>query len=166
MTHDRLIDYLEGLAAQEDRAALAALRSSLREGRELDALRIVLPVLPRNAGRWAEDDASLVAALFALHPRSGPLSVAAGLRAMTRQGESESVENRFRALLGTSRADLPNQLRHAVGLLESNDVPIDWRNLYRAVRHWEHPENFVRRQWARDFWGAPHDTSSDEGPTD
>lgn len=147
---DPLVRQLEAIAEREDRATLAALRGSLQEGRSLDGLRVVLPYLVRGAGRQKEDDALLLAGLFALHPASGPLTLAAALRLMA--VDSESVEQRFRALLAASRVDLATHLRHVVSLVAGAGHAIDWQNLHRAIRHWDHDDDFVRRDWARDFW--------------
>lgn len=152
-----LVRYLEALAAREDRATLATLRASLREGHDLEGLRIVLPFLGLDAGSRAEDDAVLVAGLFALHPEAGPASLAEALRrvarANSRESENESIEMRFMALLASDRADLSIHLRHAVSLVAASGVRIDWNDLYKAIRFWDHEKDFVRRQWAREFWG-------------
>lgn len=163
-----LIAYLEQLAERNDRGSLAALRASLREGEVLQALRYVLPFLGRDAGRRAEDDACLVAGLFALHPESGPLTLASALRLAHAHG-SESTEARFRALLSARRAALPIHLRHAVALVAGNAFALDWNDLYTTIRYWDHEDDFVRRRWAADFWAGPPPTtaeaSNDTGPT-
>jgi CRISPR system Cascade subunit CasB len=160
---DRLIDHLEKLARDDNRAALAALRASLREGHALDGLRFVLPVLGGSAGRRREDDGLAVAGLFALHPESGPSSLASALgRAAI---ESDSVELRFRALLAASREDLPTHLRSAVAIVASKGTAIDWRDLHRALRYWDHPDDFVRREWARDFWAPAGEASANNTNT-
>jgi CRISPR system Cascade subunit CasB len=156
---DPLVDHLEALAKREDRAALAQLRGSLQEGRSLDGLRIVLPFLKRGApgAVRAEDDALLVAGLFALHPESGSLSLASALRIVAR--DSDSVELRFRALLGAERQDLATHLRHAVTLVASKGLAIDWRDLHTTLRFWDRQtdpphQDRARREWARDFWSV------------
>ncbi|MBL8602067.1 MAG: type I-E CRISPR-associated protein Cse2/CasB [Myxococcales bacterium] len=154
---DPVVDHLERLARDQDRATLALLRSSLQEGRSLEGLRVVLPFLKRRSegATRAEDDALLVAGLFALHPESGSLSLASALRIVAR--ESDSVELRFRALLGADRQDLGTHLRHAVTLIASRGLAIDWRDLHTTLRFWDRPaqppnQDRARREWARDFW--------------
>ena len=169
MTQERkpeaLVAYLDSLVRDEDRATLALLRGSLQPGRSLDALRVVLPFLPRESHptqrRRDENDALLLAGLFALHQDSGSASIARALRSLIAQ--SDSVELRFRALLASSREDLPEHLRYAVSLLAGNRVALDWSDLYRAVRRWDHPDDYVRRQWARDFW-TPDDAPASTTP--
>lgn len=157
---DPVVGWLESLAARSDRGALAALRASLREGRTLDALRVVLPVLGRQAGTQRENDAVLLAGLFGLHPVSGSLSIASALRLVAVRSGSGSIEARFRALLASSREDLPSHLRHAVSLVAGSNIGVDWAALHRSIRYWDHDADFVRRQWARDFWASdPFDSA-------
>ncbi len=159
---DLLVHHLETLASRQERAALARLRASLQENRALEGLPIVLPfVSSRNTStRQAEDDALLLAGLFALHPESGSSSLPSALRLLAQV--SDSVELRFRALLGADRVDLGPHLRHAVGLVASTGIGLDWVDLHRAIRFWNHPSNNTRRRWARAFW--IHD-SDDSLPT-
>ncbi len=159
---DPLIDYLEGIAARQDRATLARLRAGLHIGRELEALPVVLPFLPSEAdNRWRlEEDATLVAGLFATHPISATATLPGVLRPMALV--RSSVEDRFRALLGTARADLDVHLRHLVGLASAEGAGLDWRDLRRAVRSWDHPDRYIQRQWARTFWGPAYEESQQE----
>ncbi len=161
--HRSLIANLEYLAERNDRAALAALRASLRERHALEALRYVLPFLGKDAGRRAEDDACLVAGLFALHPESGSLTLASALRRLRESG-SDSTEARFLGLLSANRADLPTHLRHAVALVAGKKLALDWNDLFTAIRFWDHDDDFVRRRWAADFWAGGQPEA--ETPTD
>jgi CRISPR system Cascade subunit CasB len=149
-----LIDYLESLAAREDRATLAALRASLRPGRELEGLRVVLPFLRSNAGRREEDDAVLVAGLFALHPERGTSTLPEALRQVQLATNSDSVERRFLSLMESGRDELSTHLRYGIALVASRKVGIDWADLYRAIKYWDHPDDFIRREWARSFWAT------------
>jgi CRISPR system Cascade subunit CasB len=64
----------------------------------------------------------------------------------------DSVERRFNALLNCHADDLPVHLRHAIGLLRSNDVPVDWVQLVVDVLDWQGDDREVQRRWARSFW--------------
>jgi CRISPR type I-E-associated protein CasB/Cse2 len=161
-----LIDHLEGLARRQDRAVLALLRKTFQVEHALDGLAVVLPFVTRDS-RWrdrAEDDALLVSALFALHPESGSMSLPAALRVVASTSDSGSVELRFRALLSASRQDLGEHLRHAVTLVASHGLAIDWRDLHAAIRYWDHPSDRTRREWARDFWGSAGNGEAAENP--
>jgi CRISPR type I-E-associated protein CasB/Cse2 len=149
--------FIRALAQLENsrqRAALAALRRSLQDGRSLDAAPYVLPF---GIGASDESSAFVLAGLFSLHPEVGSASIAEALRVVKVRKKSESVELRFRALLSASRTELPVHLRHAISLAASESISVNWANLYWALRMWDtEPNNFdgrhPRRQWARDFW--------------
>ncbi len=158
-----LVEYLEDIAAREDRATLAALRASLDGDHSLAGLRVVLPFLPQDAGQRAEDDAVLLAGLFALRPVTTSLSLAKGLRMVWRppgRDSRDSVEKRFLALMAAERTDLAVHLRRAISLLAASDLGIDWDDLYRAIRYWDYESDFVRRRWARDFWALKGEDAS------
>ncbi len=167
---DRLVNHLLSLAAQREeevasaRAALARLRASLSEGRAIEALHLVLPHLDvgREMRTQREDDAILLAGLFALHPEHGPQSLAAALRKVAtlptmKFDDNGSGAQRFRALLSASREDLAPHLRTAVALVASKNEAIDWYDLHRVIRCWGDDRYHAahRRAWSRDFWTAP-----------
>ena len=105
-----------------------------------------------------EEPAALVASLFALWHQGGrthqhtPNSFGDSygrLRAVT---GSESVEKRFATLIDSHPDDLPARLRHAVTLLRSKDIPINWEQLLWDLLCWGAEKRPVQRRWARDFW--------------
>lgn len=158
----QFISYLKELADKEDRAALAALRRSLGKspGEAADAHRHVLRFKPEQRDEWAY---YLVAGLFAMHPESWPhkeddnrlTNFGASFAWMKSQADNDSsIERRFVALLDCHEDDLPEHLRHAVSLLRSKEIPVDWLQLLRDLRNWNHEGRFVQRNWARAFWGG------------
>lgn len=173
-TANDLVNELERLADPQsrDRAQLARLRSALIPGRELEALAIVMPFVradgqgPRQLER-AEDTALLVAGLFAMFPQHhGKLSLATAMRKVAGAQDGGSVEQRFRALLTASQSELRVHLRYAVSLVAGQDgIPgIDYVDLHRAIRWWDHENGHARRRWAREFWapmGAEPKTSDE-----
>jgi CRISPR system Cascade subunit CasB len=73
------------------------------------------------------------------------------------------VQLRFRALLDADPEDLPNHLRHAVTLVRSRDLAIDYDELLQAVRWWGSENKNRQRRWAREFWAPPE--SNEETPS-
>lgn len=171
---DHFVAALEKFVKEDDRAPLAALRRGLGKspGEAAEALRYVLPHMPRGATQWDEDAYFLTGTLFALHQINW-LADEDSLKDMSNLGasfarlnskvEGDSVEKRFVALLNCHRDDLPTHLRHAVSLLKSKDVPIDWALLLRDVRKWNREDRGVQRRWARAFWS---NSGEEEMPTD
>ncbi|HOS94026.1 MAG TPA: type I-E CRISPR-associated protein Cse2/CasB, partial [Armatimonadota bacterium] len=134
-------------------------------GTEPRTFRYVVP-WASGQGAQAERRLYLVASLFALHS-SGAAEGNLGttFRQIAARGESESTEKRFVALLNCNVEDLPNHLRHAVSLAKSREVPINWRQLLADLRHFDHEDRYVQRQWAGAFWqhqsSATAETESD-----
>jgi CRISPR system Cascade subunit CasB len=172
---DTFIRRLEELVEKEDRGALATLRRGLGKEVPFETYRF----MPLKRTRWQEDAALLIGPLFALcHQGTGEvrnagetenlgasmlaLVNAMGREATKRDDAMKRVERRFTALLNCHRDDLRVHLRHAVSLLRSEDVPINWRLLLRDVQHWSHEDRWVQGEWARSFW-APR-TEGDELP--
>ena len=168
---ERFVAYLERLAKQGDRSALAALRQGLRgrPGEETAMHRYVVPWVQGEQTRWGEDVHYLVAALFALHPKSWPQdatdwnsNLGASFARMAVGDARESIERRFTVLLNTHQADLAAQLRHAISLLKSKDVPVDWGRLLNDLRRWGNDDKRVQRRWAKAFWGRTSDQETNE----
>ena len=170
-----LIRGLQEAETNEDRATLAKLRRGLGKNvgepgaAERDGW--VLQRLPPDVGRSALDRCCLVASLFGLHPlpfKSDAKSLKKhtlgtsfrqldeklnGQRTQKKERKRKGPERRFVALLDSDPADLPLRLRHAVSLFKGNDISINYQRLLRDLRNWSHPERFVQRRWASDFWG-------------
>lgn len=151
----RFVQHLLEIKKSNNRSALAELRASLTPGKELLAARHVLPWLGDSVGYKHENAAFLIAGLFAMHPES---SVGRNFgetmhRISKAQGERSSAEQRFIALLSTNREDIRYHLRQAVQLARSCEISVNWAQLYQDLCNWEHPDRFVQRNWAREFWG-------------
>lgn len=182
--HDDFVAHLEELVETGDRGALATLRQGLGEGIPFEIYRFI----PFKRKRWHEDAALLVGPLFALwyQGKDQLISVGEGnnlgasmselINAMIREGTDREdamkrVERRFSALLNCHQDDLKQHLRHAVSLLKSKEVPVNWRLLCEHIQQWNHEKRWVQRNWARSFWSprtqtgeAPEADAKDEGP--
>lgn len=154
---------LQRLVTEDDRGALAMLRRGLRRapGNEPAMHKYVVPWLGDEKG-WREDVFYLVASMFAFHPTNWPEdtedkdpNLGASFARLSRSdgGSVEAVERRFTVLLSTHQEDLHVQLRHAVSLLKSKDVPVDWVRLLSDLRWWGNDDRSVQRRWAKAFWG-------------
>lgn len=82
------------------------------------------------------------------------------------EGGEPGVERRFVALLNCHRDDLPAHLRHAVGLLKSKEIPVDWAELLHDILRWDSESRSVQRAWARAFWGRAGRSDDDAQPAD
>jgi CRISPR system Cascade subunit CasB len=141
---------LYDLAARDDRAALAELRRAFAS--PVAALPHVAPFLRRDASRREENALVLVGGLFALHPARGTLTLARAMRICAQKNHSVSL--RFQALLDSDAEDLAMPLRHAVTLVRSKDIAIDYDDLLHTIRWWGSEDRNRQRRWAREFWGT------------
>jgi len=188
--HDDFVANLEELVETEDRGALATLRRGLGKEFPFEIYRF----MPFKRKQWHEDAALLVGPLFALWHQGKDEVVNAGKEddlgtsmrdLVARLYEEDSdpdrrkaweramkrVERRFSALLNCHQDDLRQHLRHAVSLLKSKEVPVNWRLLCEHIQQWNHEKRWVQRNWARSFWSprtqtgeAPEADAKDEGP--
>ena len=172
---ERFVAFLQGLKDREDRGALAALRRGLGRppGEEPEMHKYVVRWTGGEQSRWEENTYYLVAALFAHHPvqwdkREGQSNLGASFsRLSTPDGiVPESIERRFTNLLSVPAEDLHLHLRHAVSLLKSKNVPVDWVRLLNDLRWWGHEDLWVQRRWSQAFWrGLPQSGEHEDTET-
>lgn len=152
-----------------DRGAMAALRHSLAFAPGDDPR--VYPYVERFAGKAsaADDPRRLalytVAGLFAQHPVQASQSFAAAFGELSARRESTSVEKRYVALLEADADSVITHLRHALSLLESEEIGFDYPRLLDDLSQWLAPvpggttSRTVRQHWTRDFYRAALDTA-------
>ncbi|MHB1424626.1 MAG: type I-E CRISPR-associated protein Cse2/CasB [Gemmataceae bacterium] len=123
----------------------------------------------RRVGPEHEEQAALLASLFALwhqggrsHSQQTPNSFGASYGKLRIVTGSESIEKRFASLIDSHADDLPAKLRHAVTLLRSKDIPINWEQLLLDLLAWRAEKRPAQRRWARDFWTKPLSGRFDE----
>lgn len=177
---ERFIEHLQSFVPHDtengfhkgNRGALAALRRGL--GRKPGTEIAMYPYLGRlisGENDWQTQHLFLVASLFALHPKHDGKLLSLGKSfsilgdKLRKDGKNaESLEHRFTALLNADREDLHLHLRHAVSLLKSNSIAVNYSILTRDIRFWGERGSRTRRIWARDFWASlkPEDESGTE----
>ncbi len=151
------IDYLTEMI--QDRGRLAALRRGLGQPpANCPAMYpVIAPWLPSNCSYRDEQRHYLIASLFAFHPKDTQTgNMGSHLRRVCDQNTEEAISRRFVALLASHADDLPLYLRQTISYLKSKDTEINWRQLFKDLRSWDHPERFIQRHWANAFWGATY----------
>ncbi len=169
------VRYLQQLAAEENRGALAALRRGLGKplGEAPEMYPYVMPLLGGRVSDRQEEAFFIVAGLFGLHQRSwagtedgrGFSNMGASLALLKDGKQDPAIERRFVALLNAHPDDLAEHLRSLVSLLASKDAPIDWGQLLADIRRWDWEGQPVQREWARAFWadGAARPATGSQG---
>lgn len=162
---------------KRDSGTLAKLRQGLTghaSGRDIWVYQHLRGAAPQH-----EEFAALVASLFALWHQGErgftakpPPSLGASFKELADAERRQSglkprdsvpnVERRFAVLLDSHTDDLPIRLRHAVNLLRSKDIPVNWNQLLIDLLGWDRQKRPVQRTWARDFWvSGTSDESTD-----
>ena len=164
----RFAGFLQGLAKNENRGALAALRRGLSaEGSAAAGMhRYIAGWLLDKDKPWDESCIYLVAALFGRYPSTESTTgvFGASCRQYMESKGSESFERRFVALLAADSASVGVHLRHVISLLASEGVPVDWAQLLRDLRWWGYPEGRIQRHWAREFWKRTEAANAEQAP--
>ena len=157
---ERFIKHLSALR-ERDTGAMAALRHSLAF--EPGTYPRAFPYVERFVGadRSANDARRLalyaVAGLFARHPEQQNRSFAAAFGELLRKRESQSIEQRFIALLEADADNILDYLRQAISLLAAEDIGLDYARLLDDLVFWMNPNadrDRLRQRWAREFYHA------------
>jgi len=168
------VSFLNRLLAEGDRGALAALRRGLgkKPGTSAEMHRYVAPFISEKTSAWRSDCLYICAALYAEWHQGRttaavdePSDLGSSFRRLAIKSDSESLEKRFEALLACHCEELHVHLRHAVSLLRSKDVSLDWGQLLYHITNWNHMRRWVQRQWAQSFWGNVVSVENNEDAT-
>jgi CRISPR type I-E-associated protein CasB/Cse2 len=83
-------------------------------------------------------------------------------------GEGDSLDRRVAMLLDSTidrdgSGSLAWRLRHAVRLVLSRHVAIDWVSLYLDLQDWNRVDRRVQRRWAQDYFNLSGTTAGASG---
>jgi CRISPR system Cascade subunit CasB len=154
----KFIDYLYSLHQNENRAVLSALKKGIQfePGECVDMYPYVLPWIKNRENEWYGNVYFIIAALFAMFPTEpGEGNIGDtfyNLLEKRKEKTSESLVNRFAAMLRCHRDDLYIQLRQIISLISSEKIPIDWNQLFMDLKYWDSSKRPPYRQWANSFW--------------
>jgi CRISPR system Cascade subunit CasB len=158
------------LQSKGDNAAKAAFKRAM-SGEPEHLRKIYEFVLPYFSyqGKYEQDKAWIpVACLYIFYPQhiedneeSKRRSFGVSCRGLATATSSEGADRRFKALLDMSLEDLRSPLNALVRQMKSKGIAIDYPKLIADLQRWEHPNQFIQDQWARDFWGV-HKSQDEE----
>lgn len=164
---ERFVERLENLVEEGRLGDLARLRRNAGHsmGEARGALALFYRLLPERL-EWREEIYFLVATLFPWNVRDGGKgNFGTSMLQLRRQTGNESIDRRMEILLdadfdasggGRPRpGELGFRLRQSVKLLAAQDIPISWRQLAKDLNRWSHPDRWVQRKWAREYFGIP-----------
>ena len=124
-------------------------------------------VLPLGVGEWAEKWYFLVATLYPLEKgrerATGnlPGNLALSLRQVRTEKNGAGLDRRVERLLDADEQQLPFQLRQTIHFLTSNRGRVNWGQLLQDLLNWSHPDRFVQKKWARDYFVKQTETETE-----
>ena len=161
--------------AGEGRRAERALVKRARTGhatQRLRARRIYHQLIPAGVAHtpWNIELVERVASLFVLNPNSisSDQGLGRALRALadhTSTRSAEAVERRFSVLLTAGPDTLDTHLTRFFARLDGAGIPVDYARLTRELQNADHPDRFVQRRWADEYWGGSPRDALDSQPT-
>jgi CRISPR system Cascade subunit CasB len=154
----RITTFIANLNAL-DAGGKARLKRSA--GKRLDeaqrSLGLFYSLLPRSGIPARQEPAYwLIATLYPLADTTSTGSFGAALHRARSAKYRRGLDRRVEALLDSDEAQLAYRLGQIVRFLHSDRVPINWQSLLQDLLYWDHPNRFVQKQWARDYFGTPY----------
>lgn len=136
---------------------------SLSEARGINTL--IYYLLPHNLSPAQEEMYFLVATLYPLADADGKGSLGKALRQAAGKRNRKGLDRRIEALLDADESQLPFRLRQTIHYLHSCRVKVNWSELLSDLLHWNHPDRFVQRKWARDYYAPKISEKPPEEPS-
>src|SRR5690606_12987181 len=90
-------------------------------------------------------------------------SLGNALRLARNEENSAGLDRRMERLLDADETQLPFHLRQAVRYLYSQRIGVDWLQLLHDLLRWTHPERYIQRRWAADYFVRQSKTSQELG---
>ena len=124
---------------------------SLREARS--TIGIFYALLPHPTPPSAEESIYwLIATHFPLLEGTDRGNLGAALRRIRTSENEKGLNRRFEALLDADYTQLAYRLGQTIRLLHANKEKLNWVGLLTDLLHWEHPERFVQKAWAKSYF--------------
>lgn len=171
---EQFAERLEGLVEQRRLGDLSILRRNAGRsiGESRGAIALFYRLLPARLGS-REEIYFLVATLFPWNMRpAADGNFGTSMAQLRRKIDSESIDRRMAILLDADYdtldgrnmrpGELGFRLRQAVKLLASHEIRVNWRRLLVDLLNWSHPERWVQKSWAREYFGVPTEPDMDE----
>lgn len=158
---------------QEDRGFMANLRCALVDGKQHRAW----PYLANFDGigeTHRNKVVQTVAGLYATHPEEVHVGdFGATCRKLLSDDELEKlrkaegigpVSRRFQHLLAAEGDEVFDRVVRFVLRAKTQDIPINYQQLYKDLRDWEYQSDRVRVRWAKSFWVPEAELEVEDAP--
>ena len=167
LSKDQPVDAFVAKLGKLDPADRARLKRnagrSISEARGINTL--IYYLLPHSLSPAQEEMYFLVATLFPLADASSTGSLGKALRQAAGKNNRKGLDRRIEALLDADASQLPFRLRQTIHYLHSCRVRVNWAGLLSDLLQWNHPDRFVQRSWARDYYAPELNRKASDLPT-
>lgn len=173
-TVQKFIKNLEGLDAGERARFKRNAGNTPEESRDVLGLFYKKLLYNSTLSERNEDSYFLVATLypFEKQPKKSKSETAEppptlpnfadvlGQVARSNEKSRDGLDRRFERLLDADSQQLPFYLRREIQFLTTVGKKLDWAQLLYDVLHWQSPDRYIQRRWAREYFTAPAETES------
>jgi CRISPR system Cascade subunit CasB len=156
----QFVDRLARLEAGERARLKRNAGSTLAEAR--NALSLFYRVVPPNVPAYQHETYFLLATLYPLADAAKTGSFGNALRLAQQEQNNAGLDRRMEHILDADEAQLPFRLRQAVRYLYAQRVGVDWTRLLHDLLRWNHPERYIQRRWAADYFVRQGFSAEDE----
>ncbi len=105
----------------------------------------------RQAGGADSDEGDGDGNTAVSHPHNTP-SFGKSLRGIRTDNNSNGLDRRVERLLDADASQLPFYLRREVQFVTNEGGRINWAHLLDDLLKWDHPDRYIQRRWARDYF--------------
>lgn len=93
-----------------------------------------------------------------------PPSLGASLQTVRTEKNGEGLDRRVERLLDADEQQLPFYLRREIHFLTNEGKRLNWAYLLHDILQWQHPDHWVQRKWAKDYFATQVETESTNTP--
>ena len=130
---------------------------------ESHSIGLFYSLLPYGLNAAQEESYFLMATLYPMAESGVVGNLGASLRHARDPKNNKGLDRRIEILLDADKTQLPFRLRQAIQFLKSRRVSVNWQRLLEDLQKWNRPSRIVQKQWARDYFALPAETTAN-GP--
>jgi len=156
-SHVAFTNYLAKISQRKtgrQRVVFADLRSGLSCPTESLRMAVYLEKWVKGSRGWWRDAFYMIGALYTLHPVATNEGNLGDHLSKLRSNSSRALDRRVMRLLNATSETIYGELRNIVSLLSNANVPINWALLLSHLIGWNHPSRYVRKLWAKSYFGS------------
>lgn len=113
---------------------------------------LIATLFPFDKRRMQQAEEEAEAATETAAPSNRARSFGKSLHSVRSEKNASGLDRRVERLLDADAQQLSYYLRREVQFVANEGGRIDWGQLLQDVLRWDHPERYIQRNWARDYF--------------